>query len=111
MSQEILYKPALLTNNHKFLVSEAIALKMHYETGQIYLDTQLFTGFMFVGATICALLLRSWKTLKVENDALEKQRRETPVTIGAVSEGQQAPADAKARMRAIGKAFVVWRQV
>lgn len=92
-------------------VSEAIALKIRRQTGDIFLDTQLFTGFMFVGATICALILRSWKIVKVENDALQKRRREAPGTRRDTDNGQNVKSRSKIPLLAVGKAFVAWKQV
>ncbi|THZ32090.1 MFS general substrate transporter [Aureobasidium pullulans] len=46
-------------------VAEPIGLEIvAYEGG--YLGAQLFTGFMYVGAAACALLLRSWKIAEVD---------------------------------------------
>ena len=40
------------------LVAEPIGLAMRRSTGDIYLDVQIFAGFMFIGASICNLFLR-----------------------------------------------------
>ncbi|KAK7420815.1 hypothetical protein QQX98_002619 [Neonectria punicea] len=40
--------------------SEPIALEISERTGS-YLGAQLFTGFMFVGASLCMLVLRGWQ--------------------------------------------------
>ena len=49
---------------------------MRRSTGDIYLDVQIFTGFMFIGASICNLFLRGWKIRKTEEDAANKRKRE-----------------------------------
>ena len=49
---------------------------MRRSTGDIYLDVQIFTGFMFLGASICNLFLRGWQIRKMEEEAVDKRRRE-----------------------------------
>ena len=58
------------------VVAEPIGLAMRRSTGDIYLDVQIFTGFMFIGASICNLLLRGWKIGKMEEEAASKRRDE-----------------------------------
>lgn len=58
------------------VVAEPIGLAMRRSTGDIYLDVQIFTGFMFIGASICNLFLRGWKIRKTEEEAANKRRRE-----------------------------------
>lgn len=58
------------------LVAEPIGLAMRRSTGDIYLDVQIFTGFMFIGASICNLFLRGWKIRKTEKEAASKRRQE-----------------------------------
>ncbi|KAE8371280.1 major facilitator superfamily domain-containing protein [Aspergillus bertholletiae] len=41
--------------------AEAIGLKLRTSGDQEFLHTQLFTGFMYIGATLCIVLLRGWK--------------------------------------------------
>jgi hypothetical protein len=53
-----------------------IALQLRRATGAIYLDTQLFVGFMFVGATAFGLMLRAWKIMHDEDEARRKRLRE-----------------------------------
>jgi MFS family permease len=57
-------------------VAESIAVGLRRSTGDIYLDAQIFTGFMFIGASICTLFLRSWKIGKAKEEAIAKQERE-----------------------------------
>ncbi|KAJ5871600.1 uncharacterized protein N7529_003953 [Penicillium soppii] len=65
-------------------VSEAIALQLRSSTtggGTSYLRVQIFTGFMYVGASLCLWLVRGWKVGEVER----AQRRDaivhaTPLT-------------------------------
>ena len=58
------------------VVAEPIGLAMRRSTGDIYLDVQIFTGFMFIGASICNLFLRGWKIRKTEEEAANKRKRE-----------------------------------
>ncbi|KAF4631551.1 hypothetical protein G7Y89_g6580 [Cudoniella acicularis] len=50
--------------------SEPIALELRTTTGDIYLHPQIFTGFMYIGAAICAWFLRAWKVRELEEMAL-----------------------------------------
>ena len=61
------------------LVAEPIGLAMRRSTGNIYLDVQIFTGLMFIGASICNLFLRGWKIRKTEEEAASKRRQEHEV--------------------------------
>ena len=58
------------------VVAEPIGLAMRRSTGDIYLDVQSFTGFMFIGASICNLFLRGWRIRKTEEETATKRRRE-----------------------------------
>lgn len=42
-------------------VGEAIGLELRTSGEDEFLRTQLFTGFMYIGASLCTLLLRGWK--------------------------------------------------
>lgn len=61
-------------------VAEAIALKLRRDNGQdvdgVYLDTQLFTGSMFLASAICAWLLRSLKAMTLTQRFAAKTRKE-----------------------------------
>lgn len=50
-------------------VAECIGLALRRSTGNIYLDTQIFVGLMFIGASICTLFLRSWKIGRAREEA------------------------------------------
>lgn len=56
------------------LVSEAIALKLRRPSGDIYLDAQVYTGFMYVAAALCAWGVRVWKVGQLECLAAETGR-------------------------------------
>ncbi|KAL4788929.1 major facilitator superfamily domain-containing protein [Aspergillus venezuelensis] len=45
---------------------EAIGLELRSEGDRPYLNTQLFTGFMYIGASLSAALLRVWKARRVD---------------------------------------------
>ncbi|KUJ06752.1 MFS general substrate transporter [Mollisia scopiformis] len=53
--------------------AESIALGLRRPTGNIYLDAQIFVGFMFIAASICTLFLRSWKINKMKHEAIEQR--------------------------------------
>lgn len=43
------------------LVGEPIGLELRTTGKHEYRHVQLFTGFMYIGATLCAIFLRRWK--------------------------------------------------
>ena len=49
-------------------VAECIGLALKRSTGNTYLDTQIFVGLMFIGASICTLFLRSWKIARAREE-------------------------------------------
>ncbi|OJJ42390.1 hypothetical protein ASPZODRAFT_76893 [Penicilliopsis zonata CBS 506.65] len=49
---------------------EPIALELRTVGSNDYLHVELFTGFIYVGATICVVLLRQWKVIRNEDDFL-----------------------------------------
>lgn len=58
-------------------VSEAIALNLRTEDvhgGTSYLHVQLFTGFVYIGASVCLWLARGWKVGELER---AEQRRDS----------------------------------
>ncbi|TVY47233.1 putative transporter MCH2 [Lachnellula cervina] len=59
--------------------AEPIGLVLRDTSGNIYLHAQLFTGFMYIGAAVCAWLLRAWKINEKERVAGEKQEREREI--------------------------------
>lgn len=59
-------------------VSEAIALELRRPTangGTSYLHVQLFVGFIYIGASLCLWVVRSWKIQEVER---AERRQESP---------------------------------
>ncbi|KAH6678425.1 MFS transporter-like protein [Halenospora varia] len=59
--------------------SEPIALELRTTTGDIYLHAQIFTGFMYIGAALCAWFLRAWKVKELEEMNLSKEKREQEI--------------------------------
>ncbi|RDL42114.1 uncharacterized protein BP5553_02093 [Venustampulla echinocandica] len=59
--------------------SEPIALELRTTTGSIYLHAQIFTGFMYIGAAVCAWFLRAWKVRELEGLAANKEAREREI--------------------------------
>jgi hypothetical protein len=93
-------------------VAEVIALKLRRSTGDIFLDTQLFTGLMFVGATICALILRSWKIVKMEMDMKEKRRKDARrVQENDLEDSQYIAFGIKSARIQMAKSLVAWKKV
>lgn len=68
------------------LVSEPIALELAQAAGGKYLTAQVFTGLMYVGATLCMWFLRAWKVGQLELLAIQKEK--PPASIDPV--GDQA---------------------
>lgn len=49
--------------------AEAIALWLRTDNGTNYLHAQIFTGFMFMGASLCLWLVRAWKIADLQRTA------------------------------------------
>ncbi|KAJ5532559.1 hypothetical protein N7494_009111 [Penicillium frequentans] len=66
-------------------VSEVIALELRRPTadgGTSYLHVQIFTGFMYIAASLCLWLVRGWKVGELER---AEQRRESVAQRGPLS--------------------------
>ncbi|KAK6000036.1 hypothetical protein QM012_004024 [Aureobasidium pullulans] len=91
--------------------SEPIGLEIVSFDGG-YLGAQLFTGFMYVGAAVCALFLRSWKIAEV--DEIEGQQDVGNVDAVAietkVAESVKEVARKTARKRLLG-CILRWKKV
>lgn len=87
--------------------SEPIALEIVAEEGG-YLGAQLFTGFMYVCAAACALLLRSWKIGEVDEiERLADVDVVDAVTIETkIDEGDKEMARKNARKKLVS---CIWR--
>lgn len=57
------------------LVGEPIGLELRTTGRHEYRHVQLFTGFMYIGATVCAIFLRQWKLSTVRGK--REARKET----------------------------------
>ncbi|KAL9007161.1 MAG: hypothetical protein Q9188_000095 [Gyalolechia gomerana] len=49
--------------------AEPIALELRQTTGNIYLNSQIFTGFVYIAAALCMWFLRAWKVGQLERIA------------------------------------------
>jgi hypothetical protein len=80
-------------------------LKLRRASGDIYIDTQIFAGFMFLGAALCTWLLRSWKIDQLEREAAKRQQKEDgrPVT--------RSVGNLLGRLSLGLKGLIVWRRV
>ncbi|KAK4900190.1 hypothetical protein LTR28_001433, partial [Elasticomyces elasticus] len=63
--------------------SEPIGLQLVARGGGAYLGAQLFTGFMYVAAAVCVLLLRGWRIGEMEELARAKGEGAEEVDGGA----------------------------
>jgi MFS family permease len=78
-------------------VSEAIALQLRTakpDGNTSYLRVQLFTGFVYIGASLCLWLVRGWKVgeLEIAEQRRESVVRETPLTNATEGEKQDRSA-------------------
>lgn len=69
-------------------VSEAIALLLRSpkaDGGTSYLRVQIFTGFMYIGASLCLWVVRGWKVRELERAQQQQESgaREAPLTGNA----------------------------
>ncbi|KAJ5679418.1 hypothetical protein N7462_007662 [Penicillium macrosclerotiorum] len=75
-------------------VSEAIALELRRNTpsgGTSYLHVQIFTGFAYIGASLCLWLVRGWKVGELERaqQGRESAAREVPLTNNDFTSGKE----------------------
>ena len=56
--------------------AEPIGLGLRSTLGDIYLHAQIFTGFMYIAASLCMWFLRAWKIRELERLAKTKEERE-----------------------------------
>lgn len=89
-----------MKHSNERIVAEPIALKLRRETGNIYLDAQIFVGFMFVGAALC-----TWKIDQVEQEAAKRRQRDEGGLPPRVIESTLG------RMRLAMNRLVVWKRV
>lgn len=91
-------------------VSEPIALQLrsHTNGGVSYLRVQIFTGFMYLGASICLWIVRGWKVGELDRahgrrdsvvqagpltgNTAGKEKQDHPATISSVSEATAVDA-------------------
>ncbi|GKZ92677.1 hypothetical protein AnigIFM59636_005415 [Aspergillus niger] len=59
-------------------VGEAIGLELRTSGRHGFLHTQLFTGFMYIGAALCLVLLRGWKI----GELRKQQQQQEGITMG-----------------------------
>ncbi|KAE8146304.1 major facilitator superfamily domain-containing protein [Aspergillus avenaceus] len=56
---------------------EAIGLELRTPPPHEFLHTQLFTGFMYIGSSLCLILLRSWKISHKEHSETSSEQTVT----------------------------------
>ncbi|KAI1175397.1 major facilitator superfamily transporter [Nemania sp. FL0916] len=59
--------------------AEVIGLSLRTTGTWGYLDAQLFTGFLYIGAFIFGWILRAWKVWELEQARLDKEQRELAI--------------------------------
>lgn len=59
--------------------SEPIGLQLRQTTGAVYLHAQIFCGMVYIGAAICAWLLRAWKIRELEKEKVDAETREREI--------------------------------
>lgn len=60
--------------------AEVIALELKQDHSPIYLHMQIFTGMMYVGASLCLWFVRAWKVHELENAGVQDpEKREMEI--------------------------------
>jgi MFS family permease len=96
--------------------SEVIGLQLKMPTGNIYLHTQIFTGFMYLGAALCLWFLRAWKVRELEkiaNEAAEIREsaiKDDDVVTRSLSRPVTIAASVKSKAKA-AKGLWSWQRV
>jgi predicted MFS family arabinose efflux permease len=115
--------PSALSITWIFLVlpctfAEPIGLQLRSTSGDIYRHAQLFTGFMYIAASICMWFLRAWKIGELEKLARNKEERERGIrnddaVLGdrqELSRHVSRTVSAKSKAKAI-KGMWLWQRV
>lgn len=98
-------------------VSEAIALQLRSHNaggGTSYLRVQIFTGFMYVGASICLWIVRGWKVGELE---LAEGRPDSTVQPGPLTgthggnEKENRPATGAPTLEATETGAPLWAPI
>ncbi|KAH7155722.1 major facilitator superfamily domain-containing protein [Dactylonectria estremocensis] len=87
--------------------SEPIALEIVAKTGK-YIGAQLFTGFMYIAATMCLVLLRGWKIGEIEEIA--RVTHQAPENIDRVMTANSEVVSVKSKMAGRKRMFAECRK-
>ena len=92
--------------------SEAIALELRRPSGDIYLDAQVYTGFAYIAAALCAWGVRAWKVGQLECLAAEQGRpgEEVDVSEARTIERTVTQESKKYRSSFVRRMFI-WKRV
>ncbi|KAA6410826.1 MAG: mfs transporter [Lasallia pustulata] len=94
--------------------SEPIALKLAQADGGKYLNAQVFTGFMYVGAALCMWFLRAWKIGQLELLVTETEKpseRIDPVRDQPLEGINRGASEAGRPPSNVLKRMCLWRRV
>jgi hypothetical protein len=90
--------------------AEPIALKLRVSTGNEYLHAQLFTGFMYIAAALCAWFLRAWKIRekqRLDEESQHEKRVAETMLNGGITDGPELRRYTS-RVSTIKKARGLW---
>ncbi|KAL8803570.1 MAG: hypothetical protein Q9200_006151 [Gallowayella weberi] len=91
--------------------AEPIALELRQKAGNIYLHAQIFTGLMYIIASLFLWVLRAWKMGEIERVAAAEGRSPAELELIAVAQdddGSKGPGNPKT---SILKHLFVWKRV
>ena len=94
-------------------VSEAIALELRRTTsngGTSYLHVQIFTGFMYIAASLCLWVVRGWKVGELERAEAKEQSAMRDNALVAGEKGRP-PATTPTSLPASGSETTIWAPV
>ena len=64
-----------------------MGLELRADSGNIYLNAQIFTGFMYIGAALCMWFLRAWKIRELQKLDVTSEKRGGVLSGGVQGEG------------------------
>lgn len=90
--------------------SEPIGLELRTQTGDIYRHAQIFTGFMYIAASLCMWFLRAWKIRDLARIEMERETRvNNEVLRSELRHGSKA-ASIKSKVETV-KGLWSWQRV
>ena len=94
------------------LAAEPIALELRQTSGDIYLHAQIYTGLMYIAASVCLSFVRSWKIRQFEKEEIESEKETTAVaTLQEETKENMARQSVTRQVSGSLKRLFMWKRV